>query len=86
MMGFAGRAAGYMMRRSLPYAFVFVLGAVAGSGVLSKQENQDYIHQQQIEVSDDQGKQYVVDLEKKFIRETTADDHKKRADLVELLK
>ena len=84
MIGFIGKAAGYVAKKSLPYAFVFTLGAIAGSGVLSEQENPDYIQQQKGRVlQDEAGKRYVI--EEDILK--PVDNHQKGdSNLVELLK
>jgi hypothetical protein len=69
-----------------PYVMLFTagtaFGAVLGSGVLSKEPPVQY--ERQINVTDVQGKSYVVDLEKKSLEELTA-RYQKDSRLVELL-
>ena len=81
-----GRVFGYVVKKSFPYAIAFTIGAVVGSGVLSKDNPENHV-QQQVNVYDEQGRGYVVDLETKMIKETT-DAYQKKEDnkLVELLK
>jgi len=77
-MGFIG----YIVRKCWPYALTFAVGGFLCSGVLSKTEP-DYVHQKQMEVTDEKGKQYTIDLEKKVIIKETQE---KRVELVDLLK
>lgn len=79
-MGFVKAA----IRYCLPYALAFSLGAVAGSGVLSKQKP-DYF--QRTIVSDREGKQYVVDIKNKTLEVLTENYQKKEeSKLADLLK
>lgn len=82
MIGFVMKAVGYVGRRSLPYIIVFTAGAVVGSGVLS--ERKEEYHLQQIKVSDEQGRHYIVDLEKKVL--ICKPEKKENSRLTELLK